>query len=49
MTQDNFIGEIKILFSRSSDVIIIPKWRYHDIDTHDDWKKAEKIIDAGLN
>ena len=33
-----------VFFSKNSDVIIIPKWRYHDIDTHDDWKKAEKIL-----
>ena len=35
-------------FSSSSDIVAIPKWRYHDIDTKDDWKKAEKIIDAEL-
>ena len=22
---------------------MIPKWRYHDIDTKDDWKYAESI------
>ena len=38
----------KMLFSKNSDIIIIPKWRYHDIDTLDDWKKAEKIIDIDL-
>ena len=35
----------KIIFSKNSDIVTIPKWRYHDIDTYDDWKKAEKIID----
>ena len=38
----------KMLFSKNSDIITIPKWRYHDIDTLDDWKKAEKIIDIDL-
>ena len=38
----------KMRFSSSSDIVAIPKWRYHDIDTKDDWKKAEKIIDAEL-
>ena len=38
----------KIHFSKKSDIIEIPKWRYHDIDTPDDWKKAEKIIDVGF-
>ena len=35
-------------FSKKSDVAEISKWRYHDIDTPDDWKKAEKIIDVGF-
>ena len=35
-------------FSKNSDVIIIPQWRYHDIDTPDDWKKAEQIIGINL-
>ena len=30
----------------SSDVILIPNWRYHDIDTPEDWKRAEKIYKA---
>ncbi len=34
----------KMHFSKNSDIVEIPKWRYHDIDTIDDWKKAEKII-----
>ena len=25
----------------SSGVILIPNWRYHDIDTPEDWKRAE--------
>jgi len=28
-------------FTKGSDVIVIPIWRYHDIDTPDDWKRAE--------
>ena len=31
----------KIIFAKRSDVIMIPKWRYYDIDTMDDWKRAE--------
>ena len=27
--------------SSNSGVVEIPKWRYHDIDTFDDWKRAE--------
>ena len=33
----------KIIFSPSSKPIIIPRWRVQDIDTHDDWKRAELI------
>ena len=29
-------------FSTNSDIVEIPKWRYHDIDTIDDWKKSRK-------
>ena len=31
----------KNIFRKGSDIIMIPKWRYHDIDTLDDWKYAE--------
>jgi len=34
----------KAHFTKNSDVIIIPEWRYHDIDTPSDWKRAEKYI-----
>ena len=37
----------KIVFTKNSDVIMVPEWRYHDLDTLDDWKRAEiysKII-----
>ena len=27
--------------SRNSRVVLISEWRYHDIDTFDDWKRAE--------
>ena len=43
-SKKTWINESKC-FSKNSDVIIIPQWRYHDIDTPDDWKKAEKIIE----
>ena len=35
-------------FSKNSDIITIPQWRYHDIDTPEDWKKAEKIIEVNF-
>tara|TARA_Y100000294_G_C8524433_1_gene324298 strand:- start:587 stop:1294 length:708 start_codon:yes stop_codon:yes gene_type:complete len=31
----------KKLFTKGSDIVMIPQWRYHDIDTLDDWKHAE--------
>ncbi len=30
----------------SSDVILIPNWRFHDINTIEDWKRAEIIYKA---
>ncbi len=37
----------KVIFSKKSDLIMIPEWRYHDLDTLGDWRRAEiysKII-----
>ena len=31
----------KNLFAKGSDIIMIPEWRYHDLDTLNDWKHAE--------
>ena len=31
----------KIFFTKNSDVVMIPQWRYHDIDTKENWKRAE--------
>ena len=31
----------KEIFARGSDIIEIPEWRYHDLDTLSDWKRAE--------
>ena len=31
----------KIIFAKNSDIIKIPEWRYCDIDTLDNWKRAE--------
>ena len=31
----------KKLFTKGSDIVMIPEWRYHDLDTLDDWKHAE--------
>ena len=33
----------KKLFSKKSGIIRIPNWRYHDIDTLENWKVAEKF------
>ena len=37
----------KTILNNSSDIVYIPKWIAIDIDTHEDWKKAEKF--AKLN
>ena len=37
----------KVFFTKNSDIIMVPEWRYNDLDTLDDWKRAEiysKII-----
>jgi N-acylneuraminate cytidylyltransferase len=31
----------KLIFDRYSKPLIIPRWRVQDIDTHDDWERAE--------
>ena len=31
----------KSIFTKNSDVVMIPQWRYHDIDTKENWKRAE--------
>jgi len=31
----------KNFFTKNSDVVMIPKWRYSDLDTLEDWKRAE--------
>ena len=36
--------EEKKIFSSSSKPIILPRYRVQDIDTHDDWKRAELIF-----
>ena len=33
----------KNIYSKNSNFISIPKWRYNDIDTPDDWQRAEKF------
>ena len=37
----------KTILNNSSDIVYIPKWIAIDIDTHEDWQKAEKF--AKLN
>ena len=46
-SKKTWINEKKSL-SKNSDIIKIPQWRYHDIDTPEDWKKAEKIIEINF-
>lgn len=36
--------EGKRIFDRNSTTIVIPRWRVQDIDTEDDWKRAEIIF-----
>ena len=38
--KESWIHEKK-LFSKKSGIIKIPTWRYHDIDTAENWKRAE--------
>ena len=35
-----------IIFARHSYPVKIPSWRVHDIDTEDDWKRAELMFNA---
>jgi pseudaminic acid cytidylyltransferase len=38
------------VFDRLSTVVLLPRWRVHDIDTEDDWRRAELVwnaLDAG--
>ncbi|OUU07619.1 MAG: pseudaminic acid cytidylyltransferase [Gammaproteobacteria bacterium TMED34] len=34
----------KLVFNKYCKAILIPNWRVHDIDTKEDWKKAELIF-----
>lgn len=36
----------KMIYEKHSNVHIIPNWRVHDIDTLDDWKRAELIYNS---
>ena len=38
--------ENKPMFSPRSDMLILPRYRVHDIDTIEDWKRAELIFKA---
>lgn len=33
------------IFDRDSRIVIVPRWRAQDIDTHDDWGRAEAMFD----
>ena len=35
--------KLKTIFSKSSTIVYIPRWRAHDIDTLEDWNVAEKF------
>ena len=35
-----------LVFERHSIPILIPRWRVHDIDTEDDWRRAELVYQA---
>ena len=37
---DSWINNNEI-FSHSSEIVVLPKWRVQDIDTQEDWKRAE--------
>jgi N-acylneuraminate cytidylyltransferase len=32
------------IFQRNSEVIVLPRWRVQDIDTAEDWERAEKLF-----
>ena len=34
----------KSIYTKNSNFILIPKWRYCDIDTLEDWKRAENLV-----
>ena len=38
--------ENKRIFDRHSFPVIIPRWRVQDIDTKEDWYRAELMMDA---
>lgn len=40
--------ERRVVFSERSQVVRIPRWRVQDIDTPDDWKRAELLAPALL-
>ncbi|MBT9311371.1 pseudaminic acid cytidylyltransferase [Leptothoe kymatousa] len=39
----------KRIFAQHSTCVVIPTWRVHDIDTEDDWKRAEIISKTIMN
>jgi len=38
--------DMKPDFDANSTVVVIPRWRVQDIDTHDDWRRAELMSNA---
>ena len=41
-TPEAWLTQAKV-FDRNSTVILLPQWRVHDIDTEEDWRRAELI------
>ena len=39
----------KQVFDRDSTTVVIPRWRVQDIDTQDDWNRAEILVPVILN
>jgi N-acylneuraminate cytidylyltransferase len=41
--------EEKILFSTNSIPVVLPRYRVQDIDTMEDWERAERLFLANLS
>jgi pseudaminic acid cytidylyltransferase len=44
-TRDAWLGDEPI-FGRSSRLFVLPRWRVQDIDTEEDWRRAELMLRA---
>ena len=34
------------IFQNNAEIVVLPRWRVHDIDTEEDWLNAELIMKA---